>query len=335
MVLSVDNERLDVADLILLGLLRGRWQEFEHDVRVGVALERHRGDAVDDDDVREAATAFRYRHRLVSAADFKAWLEERSLSVGELSGVLRRALLRERLGRDDAPPVRGEEVASVLWCEAVCNGLLSELADAGVSCLVAAQIATPQMDGAPEAVRSVMDWVATHDAAGLAALGEESLRVRLERLAGCESALWQLEGSLAQEGALERRLAAHGLDWVRLDALELSFYDEDAAREARLLLTADRVTMAEVEERAGIVAHPCSLYLEEVGEQEMASFAAAAPGEVIGPWRSGERWRVLQLTERRRPSLEDPVLLGRASVEALDELIKRRAAGRVQRHLSL
>jgi hypothetical protein len=335
LALSVGDERLDLADLILLGLLRGTWQDFERDVRLGVGLERDSADAVGGEEVRAAASAFRYRHRLLSGTDFKAWLDERSLSVGEFSGVLRRSLLRERLGGGDAPPARSEDVASVLWSEAVCNGVLRELADAGASCLVAAQIAAPQTDGSPEAILAVMDWVAARDGAGLAALGEESLRVRLERLVGCESALRWLEGSLAQEGALERRLADHGLDWVRLDGQELSFYDEDAAREARLLLTEDRVAVAEVEKRAGIVAHSYSLYLEEVDEDEMASFAAAAPGEVIGPWRSGERWRVLQLTERRRPSLEDPILLGRATVEALAELINRRAAGRVQRYVSL
>ena len=120
-----------------------------------------------------------------------------------------------------------------------------------------------------------------------------------------------------------------------MDGQELSFYEEDPAREARLLLTEDRVAVADVAKRAGIVAHPCSLYLEEVGEKEMATFAAATPGEVVGPWLSGERWHLLHLTARRRPSLEDPILLGRASAEALDELIKHRAAGRVQRHLSV
>jgi hypothetical protein len=334
LAITVGDERLDVADLVLLGLLRGIWQELDHDVRVGVALERDRAGAVGDDEVRSAATDFRYRHRLVSGADFKAWLDARGLSIADLSGVLRRALLRARLGESDALPVEQEEVSRVLWGEAVCHGVLRTLAGEGVACLVAAQVESPASGGSPEAVGSVLDWVAAGDAAGLAELGEESLRVRLDRLGGCEWALRRLEESLAQEGALERCMAQHGLDWVRLDGQELSFYDEDAAREARLLLTEDRVAVAEVGERAGVVAHPRSLYLEELGE-EAASFAAAAPGDVIGPWRSGDRWRVLQLTARRRPSAEDPVLLGRASAEILDDLIKRRAAGRVQRHLSL
>lgn len=333
--MSLDEEFLDVADLILLGILRGTWQDFEHDVRVGVALERERAEAVDDDDVRKAATAFRYRHRLVSAADFRAWLDERSLRVTQFSGVMRRSLLRERLGGADASPVRSEEVASALWPEVVCHGVLRELAEAGAACLVAAQVTAAQTVGAPEAVLSVLDWVAARDTAGLAALGKSSLRARLERLVGCESALRRLEGSLAHDGSLERCLAEHGLDWIRLDGQELSFDEEDAAREARLLLTEDRVAVSEVEKRAGIAAHLRSLYLEEVGEEEIGSFAAAAPGDVIGPWRERECWRVLKLTERRQPTLDDPVLLERASAEALDELIRRRAAGRVQRHLSL
>jgi hypothetical protein len=38
-----------------------------------VALERDHPDAVSKDEVRREATAFRYAHGLISAADFRTW----------------------------------------------------------------------------------------------------------------------------------------------------------------------------------------------------------------------------------------------------------------------
>ena len=80
----MDGESLDVADLIALGVITGEWPAFERAVALGLALERDHPDAVSGDEVRREATAFRYEHGLISAADFRTWLEARALSVGDL-----------------------------------------------------------------------------------------------------------------------------------------------------------------------------------------------------------------------------------------------------------
>ena len=72
---TVDGQSLDVADLILLGVLTGEWPAFEDRVALGLRLEQTHPDGVDDDQVRAEATAFRYAHGLISAADFRRWLE--------------------------------------------------------------------------------------------------------------------------------------------------------------------------------------------------------------------------------------------------------------------
>lgn len=122
---TVDGASLDVADLVLLAVLTGDWAAFEREVALGPQLERDHPDAVADDDVRREATAFRYAHGLISAADFRRWLEARELTVGDLSGVLRRRLLRETGVRAEGPSASDEEVIGVLPAEAFCDGVLA------------------------------------------------------------------------------------------------------------------------------------------------------------------------------------------------------------------
>ena len=134
---SFDGERLDVADLVLLGLVTGAWPRFETEVGRGLALERDGAVTISPTELKERATQFRYAHRLVSASEFTSWLAGRSLTVADLAGVLSRALLRERV-----PDVRGAagvgELAAVLRAEALCGGVLRTLADAAVERMAAA-----------------------------------------------------------------------------------------------------------------------------------------------------------------------------------------------------
>ena len=74
---SLEDHTLDVADLLLLGLLMGSWGEFERGFGRRIELEAEHGDSVDGAEIRAEATAFRYAHGLISAADFNV----RSLSI--------------------------------------------------------------------------------------------------------------------------------------------------------------------------------------------------------------------------------------------------------------
>jgi hypothetical protein len=330
---SLGDVRLDVADLILLGLLRGTWQRFEADVRLGLHLERAHPRAVTDDAVRAAATAFRYAHGLISAADFKAWLQARELTVAQVSGVLRRSLLREHFAE---PEDAGDEaLGSVLIAEAHCHDQLSALADAAVDGLVAEQRIDEGLHPSGEAVDAALAEAVERTELGLPSLGEQVLRERLEPLSLRELKLQRLRETVADEAGLKGRITDHGLDWVRLTGDELVLRTEGAAREARMLMVEDRVDVEALVARAGAEVSVHALYLEDAPDGMTAPFAAAAPGEVLGPWRDGEEWRLLLLADKRRPTVEDPVLRQRATEEMLADVIKRHAAGRVQRNPAL
>lgn len=326
----VENERVDVCDLLLLGILTGAWERFTDGVRRGLALARDAPDAVTAADVRAAATAFRYARRLVSAAEFTTWLRERELTLDQLSAALARQVAEERERDDDGERADDAALAAVLRIEAYCRGALEALADAAIDRLAAADRLGGRAPGQPplERVEAGLARALADGAAGLATLEEAELRRRLRRLVALDDALWQLREEIASPEAIDRCLAGHRLDWLQLRGEELALAELGAAREARLLVAEDGLTLAEVAERAGTVTRERSVYLEEVPEDATAAFAAAAPGEVIGPWLQEARWRVLVLREKVPPSAEDTVLTQRATDELLRGILERHRAGR-------
>lgn len=328
---SFENERCDVADLVLLGLISGVWPRFEREVSRGLALERDAGGVLSAAELRARATEFRYARHLLSAREFTSWLAARSLTVGDLAGVLRRALLRERMpGGGDSG---GSELAGALRAEALCGGIFEELAGVAIERMAAAhalgRLGGEVADGRVEV--TVADAM-RHRAAGVAALGEDGLRRRLRRLWACEDALAALRGRVADPAALQRQLMAHRLDWLRLEGRRLRFGVEGAAREARALMTDDGLSASEVGVIAGTVAIADSFYLDEVPGQIAGALAGTAPGEVAGPWLQDGQWNVLVVSAKTLPSADDPVLRERATDELLAGVLRRQAAGRVRRH---
>lgn len=302
----MDGESLDVADLIGLGVITGEWPVFERAVALGLALERDHPDAVSGDEVRREATAFRYAHGLISAADFRTWLEARELTVAELSGALRRRLLRRRGLEPAGAPVSEEEVVRVLPAEAFCDGVLARLAERGVDCLVAGRLAP---------------------SASPVGNGE-----RESRLLSLERSLERLRHEVAEPGAVAARMRQHALEWTELIGDELCFAGEGAAREARLQIAVDEDRTASVAERAEVAVLDRRLLVGEAPSTPGVPFAAAAVGEVVGPWVQDGRWHVMKLREKVPPSPDNPSLRDRACDELLRERIARHAAGRTTRH---
>jgi hypothetical protein len=333
--ITVDGEALDVADLVLLGVLTGEWPAFEDRVALGLELERAHPDDVPAEAVHREATAFRYAHGLISAAEFRGWLEARQMTVGELSGVLRRKLLRARHIRSEGPPASEHEVIEVLAAEAWCDGVLARLGDRGVERLAAGQLVQVIPPGEDDRLHARMPSPLRIRDAVLAGLTAAEVSARVRRLLALEEALERLRRDLAEPSALARRMRQHALDWTELAGDELRFTREGAAREARLQITADGESVVAVAERAGVSVLDRRLLVGEAPPATGVSFAAAAVGEVVGPWEEEGQWHVMRLRAKVPPSPEDPSLRERAIGELLAERIARYAAGRVTRDAQL
>jgi hypothetical protein len=216
--LSFRDQTLDVADLVLLGLHGGEWGSFELGVLGLLELEAEHRSLVTAAELRGEATVFRYAHGLVSAADFSGWLRERALTLTDLSGYLRRTLLRARFTETPTPTIGQNELTPVLRAEALCGGVLQRLADAGIRALAAADRlgGGEQVGNTDVRVEATLADALTRTASGLASLGEGELRQRLCRVIGLLDAVARLRHELADEAALARKLFDHQLDWLRL-----------------------------------------------------------------------------------------------------------------------
>ncbi|MGO9959497.1 MAG: hypothetical protein ACLP50_26570 [Solirubrobacteraceae bacterium] len=331
---SFGDERLVVADLVLLGLITGTWERFERDVRRGLALELTNGRLFGARERKACATEFRYAHGLLSAHEFTSWLAERSLTVADLSGVLGRRWLRERMPDGDAETdVEASALAGVLRVEALCNGVLQMLALDAIERIAAAHLlgAADRAVGDGRVAETLADALG-RTASGIAALGPSELRQRLGRLWTYEDARAALRKQVSEPVALERRLAEHGLEWLRLDGRRMRFATMSAAREARALIRDDGLAAEEVGLIAGSVVSAESVYLDEVPRQIAGILAATAPGEASPPWLQDDEWHVLVVGSKTAPSVQDPVLRERAADELLAEVLRRHAAGRARLH---
>lgn len=343
--IGFDDERFDVADVVLCGLRSGLWQRFELSVAQGLALQA-RGASISTAELRAAAHTFRRERGLTSAAEFKAWLATRRLSASELTGYLsRRWLIEHESGRPEVPlnehraaaadgtaGTDADELSSALRVDAIASGTLSACADRLVGLVSAASgLQEPVPVPGAEALEALVAQAQAPGPAGLASLGRAELERRAGRLLLLEAAAASFVRQVCTSTALERRLAAHGLDWLRIDASELTFTREGAAREARLLMAHDGLSIDDVAAMLGLEIVERSLLLADVGSSVATMLATAQVGETVGPSQHHGAWRLLVLRAKRPPSLGDAELRERARREVVETSLGRLGAGHVTR----
>lgn len=299
-------------DVLLAAELRGELGALERQTRQGLAcLKRLAADAGDvpSEAVRAAATVFRYDRNLLAAEELEAWLDDRGLTVSDWNGYLRRLVLRERwedeLERIEAEfPVGDDEVEAALPAEAVCTGLLRRAAErlAEDAALAAAN----------DAVEDDAD-----DSTSIAGLARAADAMR---------------SRVPSPPELEREVAAHALDWIRIEAETLELADAEAAREAALCVRVDGRLLTDVAEDCGVPANAVVLYLGDAEPELQATLASATPGELIGPVAHGAGHMLLQLRAKTEPSADDPELERRAAAVLAARRVDRELRDRVVWH---
>ena len=336
--LSFGDQRHDVADLVLAGLLTGEWQALEGVVARGLGLEADRAGQVGTGEVERALVAFRYERRLIAAADLRGWLSERSLQLTDLHSVLRRQLLRARFEGLGCPAAAAPRIAAVMRAEAMCAGTLTRLAAELRAWHGGCDWVAQQMDGGSPGWSPVADpaevghlvAAALADApSGLPALGPAELRRRAEPLVALKAGYARFRAAAVTVAVVDARLAEHRLDWTVVTGRELSFEREGAARETRLRVVYDGGTLAQVATMAGLEPVRRELELGSAPAEIGAELLAAREGDLVGPWCEEGRWRVFQLDRRSEPGqARDGQIRARAREELLGELVERVSAGK-------
>lgn len=285
---SVDGHAYSWEDVLDAAEARGDLAALERTTRQGLACLRRlaaEGGSVAPEQLRAAATAFRYEHDLLAAEELEAWLAARGLAIADWNGYLRRALVREllagELDRIEAEhPVDPAEVEAALPAEAACTGFLARAA---------------------------------------------------ARLA--EEAALAAGGALEPEhGEIEREIAAHALDWLRIQGTALELSDPDAAREAALCVRVDGRTLEDVAADCGVEARPLDVHLEDAEPALRTALTSAKPGELVGPLAHDGGHLLVAVEAKRDPSADDPELARRAAAVLRERGLARELRTRVVWH---
>ena len=298
-------------DVLLAAELRGDLGELERQTRQGLAC-LHRlevePDALPAETFRAAATVFRYEHNLLAAEELEAWLDARGLSTADWNGYLRRSLLRERWADDLEQvaagfPVGEDEVEASLRAEAVCSGFLRRAAER-----------------------------LAEDAALAATDGAEDIGDRAALIATLIREADAARGRAPSLPEVEHEIAAHGLDWIRIEAETLELTDGEAAREAALCIRVDGRTLADVADECGLPANVLVLYLADAEPELRTALISASPGELIGPIERGAGHVLLQIHGKTEPNADDPEVERRAAAVLTARAIERELRDRVLWH---
>jgi hypothetical protein len=331
---AYEELRFDYGDVGLAAAAWGEWQRLERTLAEGLACAAHAdGEALDADALHSAVVAFRRARGLLAGEDYLRWLQTRSLSSGELTEHLSRAVLRERAREnlqgilDEHPPAPTELLERARG-EAILSGSLRAWAERLAGCAAAARGLST--DGEPPAASSASVSALRGAIAGCPCSGltSEQAQERAPRLASLLLAEGIFRDGILTRQRIERCLSAHRLDWQRLVWEEAVFATEGAAREAALWVGEDRMALGDVAAMAHVATLEREAYCTEVPELS-GLLMGAVPGELLGPVASDGAWRLLRLRERVAAAAEDAALRDRAGEELMRDALDRHLAGRI------
>ena len=315
--------------MLATGTASGAWPAFCAEVVRGVALERDVADGVAAEAVRERVRGVRRSHGLLNRTELREWLTARGLDAGDLSGVARRALLREVDNERPLPDPETETIASVLWAEVACTQQLRELA-APLALGIAAErhsgVAPP---APPTEVARVEALLAGDSASGLAQLANAERTRLAERACALLRHGQALVLASVEDSAITARCRERALDWRLIELEELHVPHEGAALEALLQVRLEDRELAELADAHGFSMRRAKLRPEDRPEA-LGVLRSAATGDLLGPvpTPSDDGCELLHVL-RTEDADADSALRARAARELELETAGRLTAGMV------
>lgn len=287
----------------------GEWERFMERTRQVLACLRmatETNQLPSAKDVREAVTAFRYAHHLISAEDTQTWLNRWEMTIDDLTTYLRAQLLANRwenqLERIAAEsPISDEVIAKVVNKHVICAGLFKRWAQelAGRSAIVSGSLksgaATPR-----------------------------------ELVAQIETEFQQARQQAVTPQLLQTKIADHRLDWIRFECRCVWFGDEPLAREALWCVTEDGLSLDEVAADARVEVRDWDFYLDELEAETRPHFLAARKGDLLGPLKFRNGFSLVSLTEKTLPTSDDPQIYRRAEHSIIAGLMSQAINERVK-----
>jgi hypothetical protein len=323
LVFIVNDTQFGWEEVVAAADIWNEWQPFVESARQSLACLLHAAEINQPPaqrEVKEAVTAFRYAHNLISAEDAQTWLHRWQMTGDEWMNCLRGDLLRRSwAGRMTeilaAHPVSDQDVAEVLKHHAVCADKLGDWAVklAGHAAIVAKS-----------------GWFDAGQHSLIGATG--SPRDLVSRI---ETEFERQRQQVITPKLIENRIANHRLDWIHFDCRSLWFAEERVAREAAWCVTEDGLTGDEVAGQAHTEVRRWAFYLDDIDAAVRPHFLAARQGDWLGPLKMpmplmDTGFQLVSITEKKMPAMDDPQIWRRAETaivrswteQAINERVK-------------
>lgn len=308
---TVEDKEFGWDEIVLAAEAWGEWQPFFEQTRQTLACLQQAGQAgrlLAGSEVKEAATAFRYAHNLISAEETQAWLSAWGMTVEDWMSCLRGQLLREAWANQldqiaAAHPVSNTEVEQVIKHYAICADKLRTWA-----LKLAGRAAVAAKSGSLE-------------------VSDQSPR---QLVAHIEAAFREQRQQAVTPQLLATKIADHRLDWIRCDCRYVWFAEERLAREAAFCVTEDGLTLDEVASDARSVVQQWNFYLDELDATARTHFLAARQGDWLGPVKMLEGFPLFSIVAKQLPVADDPCTRQRAEAVIVGSLIEQAMNGRVK-----
>jgi hypothetical protein len=305
---AVAGRRFDWRDLMVAARAWRKWDQVEQEAGSTFLLLEHArstGQALTGPQFEAEAHRFRYARHLISADDLERWLAERGLDVEQWLDYVRGAVLARLPAAAGPAPAHGAALPSVVRTHAVCSGALERVATRLAS---RAAVTFAQRGSLPDGP-----------------LTEPQIRA-------LDKCFDDFRCRCASGSAVVRALDRHREDWTRVDVRWLTTPDQNVAREMALCVRVDGRSFTNVAEDAGLPLTRRERALEQFDASLRASILGAGCGQLVGPLTvNGERW-LLEVLDRRAPTLEQPEVAARARRAAIGHAVEGEVAEHVRWH---
>jgi hypothetical protein len=314
---AVSDRTFSWGEVVLAARRWKVWEECELAAHEDLELLAHAagGEAAapTEEQLRSREADFRRARGLLSAEELAGWLEQWQLEPRAWRRYLHAEALRAAL------PGRGVSAAA----GSAANG------NGAAAALARATWARAVCSGALEHTMKRLAAVAATAGARGAAL-DDSDELDEQRLAGWDALYESFCQSAPSERALARELELRTIDWTHFELSYLASADEDVIREAALCVREDGMSLKEVGVLARLTLERQSTDLAAVDDSLRSILTGARAGSVLGPLRLGREWRLLEVRERRAPSLTDAQVRERARQASVASAVRAEVMNRVR-----
>jgi hypothetical protein len=326
-----------VRDVIDAAYFRGELKSSWEELLRGLEAEGEASAETDEEAIASAAEAFRYERNLITAEETERWLEERGLTLEDLTDYFTRAYWRTALNAKVAKPMAfrsaSRELRELLAAELFFSGEFDRMTKKH-SWQVAASCAANKDDLPNDVIEAERERFFAR-----AAIGADEYSVLLEQLKRDPSwfaemislqANYQRQCEILLAGpAPDQELATVRLPLTRFDVEIVEIKSHDAAAEALLCVREDGMSMEAVAAQGRYPYRRATMLLEDIAEESQQKFLSVLPGEVLDPIGRGDGFQLCRVMEKAEPTLDDPLV--RTRVE--ERIIERHFSALVSKHI--